>query len=220
MTIEDFRASRMAVSEFYRQYLKNHGSTLEEAANEPLKISALEEEERPVTLPTGKVVRPGEAMFYYCLEDLVGRYIRQRKATYDDIAYMASVMIKEHSDWSVLDLCCFVQMVVLSRVPSMVGAVMEYQLLVVDVDNIMKKVASYESMRPNRKPKQAMITPTCRERPWDPEKEHKLLDGTPYEHGSTEKAKRYWKDLPDYDNPSEKATVLSILAKRQGVCAN
>ena len=206
----------MAVSEFYKQYLKNHGATLLDAANEPLKISALETEERPVTLPTGKIVRPGEAMFYYCLEDLVGRYIRPKKATHDDIAFMASVMIKDHSDWSVLDLCCFVEMVVMNRIPSMVNGSVEYQLLVVDSGNIMKKVDSYESMRPNRKPKQAMITPTCRERPWNPDYEHKLLDGTPYEHGGTDKAKRYWKDLPDYDNPSEKETVLSILASKQG----
>ena len=220
MTIEDFRSKNMAVSEYYKRYLKNHGATLAEAANEPLKISALEAEERPVTLPTGKVVRPGEAMFYYCLEDLVGRYIRQRKATYDDIAYMASVMIKEHADWSVLDLCCFVQMVVLSRVPSMVGAVMEYQLLVVDVDNIMKKVASYESMRPNRKPKQAMITPTCREREWDPKKEHMLFDGTPHEFGSVEEAKRYWHNEVDYSNEGEKKHAKSIASKYQGVRKN
>ena len=94
---------------------------------------------------------------------------------------------------------------------------MEYKLITLDIPNIMDKVEAYDKMRPGNIVSQRMITPTCRELEWDSKKEHKLFDGTPYEHGGTEKAQRYWKAMPDYDNPSEKAMVQSIIASKQGV---
>ena len=204
MTINEFLMKRLAVSEFYRQYLKDKGKTLVEASKEPLKLRDLEALERPVTLPNGCVVRPGQALCYYCLEDLIGRFNRPNKPKENDIAYMSGLMKKNFLDWSIWDLPTFVEMVMMSRVPSPYGNGMDYQLVVVDVGNVMGKVEAYDKMRPG---KQVVLSPTCRERPWNPDHEHMLFDGPPHEFPSTEAAQAYWKSMPNLDNPGEKKRV-------------
>ena len=222
MSINDILAGRKDARTLYSGL---RGTTLEAASAEPLKLKDLRKTGAGCApkqaLPSGKVVTYCGALCFYCLEDFLSKYTQRVKP--DDAArvYIAGQMTSRFDDWSVLDLPTFVDMCVLSRIPTFgINGQMEYKLITLDIPNIMDKVEAYDKMRPGKKVVQGCSPSTCREREWDPEKEHKLLDGTPYEHGSTEKAKRYWKDLPDYDNPSEKATVLSILAKRQGLCAN
>ena len=209
MTKNDFLSKKLPVSDFYRQYIKDRGTTLLEASNEPLKLSDMQELKLTVKLPTGKIVWCGEALFYCCIEDLLSRYNRPVKPKDNDRAYMSGVMIKNFSDWSVLDLPTFVEMVFLSRVPSLYNGGEEYQLVTLDIPNIMGKVEAYDRMRPGKIASQRMVTPTCREREWDPKKEHMLFDGTPHEFGSVEEAKRYWKSVPDINNPGEKKRVLN-----------
>ena len=217
MTKNDFLSKKLPVSDFYRQYIKDRGTTLLEASNEPLKLSDMQELKLTVKLPTGKIVWCGEALFYCCIEDLLSRYNRPTKPNDNDKAYMSGVMIKNFSDWSVLDLPTFVEMVFLSRVPSLYNGGEEYQLVTLDIPNIMGKVEAYDRMRPGKIASQRMITPTCREREWNPDHEHMLFDGTPHEFGSVEEAKRYWKNEVDYSNEGEKKRAKSIASKYQGV---
>ena len=184
MTTNDFLSKRMAVSEFYRQYLKPNGAKIAEASKEPLKLRDMEKLQHAATLPTKepKVVRCGTALCYYCLEDLISRYTRPTKPSKEDVAFMAKIMMEKFDDWSVIDLPTFVNEVTLSRIPSLYGNHTDYALLVLDFSGIMGKVESYDQMRPNKAALQGsspLKAPGLQ--PIQKEHYHQLLDGTPYD---------------------------------------
>lgn len=214
MKLEEYTKAQLAASEFYKRFIKNHGTTIVAASKEPLKLRDLQSfEERKVTLPTGKQVRSGEAFCYYCLEDLISRYNRPKKPDKYELADMAETMIKLYPDWSVMDLPTFVQMVVLARVPSLYSNGSEYQLIILDEGNIMGKVESYNQMRPNKPALQGMSPVKTGEREWDPNDKHTrymlthLFDGTPFKWESVEACRKYWSLPPDLSNPAEKAAI-------------
>ena len=212
MTINDFLSKRMSASEYYKQYIRPNGTTIAKASQEPLTLRALQEHEYEATLFSGKVVHLGEAFCYYCLSDLISRYNRPIKPKPEEICYMADLMMRKYPHWTVLDLPTFVDMVVMSRVPSLYGSG-EYQLVVVDFANIMGKVESYDRMRPNPQALQGGSPEKATERPLTNKQMTTLIDGTPYEWTDMEACKRYWRGAPDKDDPHFKANQDSLTAK-------
>ena len=212
MTINDILNGRKDARTFYHQL---RGGTLQEASDEPLRLSDLRKTGDGCAprqcLPSGKVVTYCGALCYYCLEDLLAKYTQREKPAAQAVEYMAGQMTRIYHKWSVRDLPTFVDMCVGSRIPTLgVNGQMEYKLITLDIPNIMDKVEAYDKMRPGKMVVQTSSKPTCRERPWNPDLEHMLFDGTPHEFESVEAAKRYWKSLPNYSNPSEKERVKSI----------
>ena len=219
MSIHEILSSKKSAKDLYSQL---RGTTLEAASAEPLKLAALRKREGvsapSQSLPSGLVVSYAGALCYYCLQALMSKYSRKSMPDESALVYMAKQMSTRFATWSVLDLPTFVDMCLCSRIPSLYNGGMEYQLVTLDIPNIMGKVEAYDRMRPGKMVVQEGSQKTCREREWDSEKEHKLFDGTPHEFASVEEAKRYWKSEPNYDNPDEKKHALSILASKQGVC--
>ncbi len=211
MTINDILNGRKDARTFYGQL---RGTTLEAAAEEPLKLKDLRKSgvgcAPKQSLPSGLVVSYAGALCYYSLVDLLSKYAQRSKPDEKALQYMAGQISKNYPEWSVLDLPTFVDMCVGSHIPTPGTGQMEYRLITLDIPNILEKVAAYDKMRPGTIVVQGCSPPKCRERPWDPKHEHMLFDGTPHEFESVEAAKRYWKSLPNYSNPSEKERIKSI----------
>lgn len=216
MTINDILSKKLRLDVFYKRFLAPNGTTVVEAEKEPLKLADLQAFPRTaqINLESGEVyVRWGEAFCFCCIENLIGRYNRPKKPSRDDIARMARLMIASYSDWSVLDLPTFVDMVVRSRIPSLYNGGSEYSLVTLDEPNIMGKVESYDKMRPNAQALQG-ISPAKASALQQIQPEHygMLMDGTPYDFrvpydrwvtgdripsGSpTVNAERYWRGTP------------------------
>ena len=206
MTIDVLLNGKKTLREIYGQL---RATTIQDAADEPLKLREVAEQKRRVSLPTGEPVDYATGLCFACLQDLLQKFARKYKP--DDVAltYMAKQMSNHFPDWSVLDLPTFVSMCVSARIPTMRLGDMEYELVALDIPSILGKVEAYDRMRPGKIASQRMVTPTCREREWNPDHEHMLFDGTPHEFGSVEEAKRYWKSVPDINNPGEKKRVLN-----------
>ena len=215
MTLNDIISKHIAIKEFYFRNLANMGTSIAEAYKEPLKLRDVQAWEHLDMLPIREIkqVRPGEALCFYCLCNLIKRANRSKQPTPEDVAYMAGQMIKEYDDWSVLDLPTFVDKVINAQVASLIGGQMEYQLVTLDCLSIMGKVRAYNLMRPNALALQGNSpakTPALR----TIKSEHygELMDGTPYDFrvpyedfvqgystpsGSpTVNAERYWRGTP------------------------
>ena len=215
MTLNDIISKRIAIKEFYFRYLMNMGTSIAEASKEPLKLRDVQAWEHLDMLPTKEIkqVRPGEALCFYCLCNLIKRANRSRNPSPEDVAYMAEQMIKEYDDWSVLDLPTFVDKVINAQVASLTGSQMEYQLVSLDCLSIMGKVRAYNLMRPNtlalqgNSPAKASALQPIQSKHYG-----MLMDGTPYDFrvpyedyvqgystpsGSpTVNAERYWRACP------------------------
>ena len=215
MTLNDIIGKRIAIKEFYFRHLANMGTTIAEAAKEPLKLRDVQAWEHFDMLPTKEIkqVRPGEALCFYCLCNLIKRANRSRNPSPEDVAYMAEQMIKEYDDWSVLDLPTFVNNVINAHVASLTGSQMDYQLVSLDCLSIMGKVRAYNLMRPNalalqgNSPAKASTLQPIKSKHYG-----MLMDGTPYDFrvpyedyvqgystpsGSpTVNAERYWRASP------------------------
>ena len=215
MTINDFISKRMAASEYYKQYIRPNGTTIAKAALEPMTLRELQGFEYEATLFSGKVVYLGEAFCYYCLSDLISRYNRPLKPKAEEICYMAELMMKNYSHWTVLDLPTFVDMVVTSRVPNLYGSG-EYQLVVVDFANIMGKVESYNKMRPNPQALQGGSPEKATEKELTDWHKTHLMDGTPYVWTDMDTCKKYWRDNPNKDDTDFKKTQESLDAQTKG----
>ena len=218
MTINDILSGRKDARTFYHQL---RGTSLEAASAEPLRLSALRKSGAGCapkqSLPSGLVVTYAGALCYYCLEDLLSKFSQRVKPDENALQYMAGQIAKNYPEWSVLDLPTFVDMCVGARIPTVGTGQTEYRLITLDIPNILEKVTAYDKMRPGMKVVQGCSPTTSHERPWNPKHEHMLFDGTPHEFESVEAAKRYWKSLPDINNPGERQRVKNGGALMTGV---
>ncbi len=215
MTLNDIISKHIAIKEFYFRHLANMGTSIADASKEPLKLRDVQAWEHFDMLPTKEIkqVRPGEALCFYCLCNLIKRANRSRNPSPEDVAYMAGQMIKEYDDWSVLDLPTFVDKVIGAQVASLIGGQMEYQLVTLDCLSIMGKVRAYNLMRPNTLALQGNSPAKAPAlQPIKSEHYGELMDGTPYDFrvpyedfvqgystpsGSpTVNAERYWRASP------------------------
>ena len=210
MTLNDIRSGKKAARVFYAEL---RGTTITEAAKEPLKLREVAAMgDRPI-LPTGEPVNYATALCYICLQTLIGKYTRKNKPIEAEIAYMAKQMTSRYLDWSVLDLPTFVDMCLCSRIPSVRLGETEYELVALDIPSIMSKVESYDKMRPNalalqgNSPAKAPALQPIKSKHYG-----MLMDGTPYDFrvpyedyvqgystpsGSpTVNAERYWRASP------------------------
>ena len=210
MTLNDIRSGKKAARVFYAEL---RGTTITEAAKEPLKLREVAAMgDRPI-LPTGEPVNYATALCYICLQTLIGKYTRKNKPIEAEIAYMAKQMTSRYLDWSVLDLPTFVDMCLCSRIPSVRLGETEYELVALDIPSIMSKVESYDKMRPNalalqgNSPAKAPALQPIKSKHYG-----MLMDGTPYDFrvpyedyvqgystpsGSpTVNAERYWRGTP------------------------
>ncbi len=210
MTLNDIRSGRKAARAFYAEL---RGTTITEAAKEPLKLREVASMgDRPI-LPTGEPVDYATALCFVCLQTLVGKFARKYKPDESAIAYMAKQITSRYLDWSVLDLPTFVDMCLCSRIPSVRLGETEYELVTLDIPSIMSKVEGYDKMRPNTQALQGSSpakTPALQQ--IKPEHYGELMDGTPYDFsvpyeyfvqgystpsGSpTVNAERYWRASP------------------------
>ena len=73
MTLNDIIGKRIAIKEFYFRHLMNMGTSIAEASKEPLKLRDVQAWEHFDMLPTKEIkqVRPGEALCFYCLCNLI-----------------------------------------------------------------------------------------------------------------------------------------------------
>lgn len=215
MTLNDIISKHIAIKEYYFQHLANMGTSIAEASKEPLKLRDVQAWEKLDMLPTKiiKEVRPGEALCFYCLCNLIKRANRKYQPSPEDVAYMAEQMMKEYGHWSVLDLPTFVNNVINAHVASLTGSQMEYQLVSLDCLSIMGKVRAYDLMRPNTQALQGNSPAKAPAlQPIQSEHYGMLMDGTPYDFcvpyedyvqgystpsGSpTVNAERYWRGTP------------------------
>ena len=210
MTLNDIRRGKKAARVFYAEL---RGTTITEAAKEPLKLREVASmPDRPV-LPTSEPVDYATALCFICLQTLVGRFARKYKPDEAALAYMAKQMTSRYLDWSVLDLPTFVDMCLCSRIPSVRLGETEYELVTLDIPSIMSKVEGYDKMRPNTLALQGNSPAKAPAlQPVRPEHYGMLMDGTPYDFsvpyedyvqgystpsGSrTVNAERYWRGTP------------------------
>ena len=215
MDLNDILTGKKSARLFYAEL---HGTTVQDAANERLKLRQVAAMAARPVLPTGEAVDYATALCFICLQSLMAKYARKYKPDDGTLSYMAKQMSAQFPDWSVLDLPTFVDMCACSRIPTMRLGETEYELVVLDIPSIMSKVEAYDKMRPNKQALQGPSPMTTKEREWDPDLEHKLFDGTPHDFPSVEAAKRYWRSMPDMSNPGEKkvrdraGTQLAILS--------
>ncbi|MBO7546653.1 MAG: hypothetical protein J6T19_08125 [Paludibacteraceae bacterium] len=214
MTINEIEATRLKLSEFYTTYLEPRKVTITDASKEPLTLKMLQEWRRAVTIEElKKVVRPGEAFCYLCIKSLIKKIGRRNEPSSESVGYMAEQMVIRYSNWTILDLPCFVHMAVCSRIPSPRANQVEYDLIMLDIPNIMGKVGSYDQMRPNALALQGNSPAKAPAlQPIQSEHYGMLMDGTPYDFrvpyedfvqgystpsGSpTVNAERYWRGTP------------------------
>ena len=214
MTINEIEATRLKLSEFYTKYLEPRKDTIADASREPLTLRLLQEWRRAVTIEElKKVVRPGEAFCYLCIKSLIKKIGRRNEPSAESVGYMAEQMVIRYSNWTILDLPCFVHMAVCSRIPSPRANQVEYDLIMLDIPNIMGKVGSYDLMRPNALALQGNSPAKAPAlQPIQSEHYGMLMDGTPYDFsvpydrwvtgdripsGSpTVNAERYWRGTP------------------------
>ncbi len=215
MTINDILSKKLRLDVFYERFLAPNGKTVVEAEKEPLKLADLQAFPRTaqINLESGEVsVRWGEAFCFCCLENLIGRYNRSKKPLRKDIARMARMMIATYSDWSVLDLPTFVDMVVRSRIPSLYSGGSEYSLVTLDEPNIMGKVESYNRMKPKGRGA-SVESQAPAEKPLTKWHLTHKMGGVEYQWPDYESAWRYWKHQPNYDDPQEKAFIKAAGGK-------
>ena len=210
MNVQDIRQHRWGTQDFYNNL---HATTIAEASKEPLKIGDLEDIKKNGALPSGKIVTYKVGVCYQCVNHLLSFYNRKRALSEQEKEYIAERISEHYRNWSVLDLPTFVQMAVDSRLPTTRLGETEYELVYIDIPNIMGKLGSYDNMRPNtlalqgNSPAKALSLQPIR-----PEHYDMLLDGTPYDFsvpyedyvqgysapsGSpTVNAERYWRGTP------------------------
>lgn len=210
MTLNDILSGKKAARVFYNEL---RGTTITEAAKEPLKLRDVATIGGRTVLPTSEPVSYATALCFVCLQTLMGRFSRKYKPDDSALAYMAKQMSSRYLDWSVLDLPTFVDMCLCSRIPSMRLGEIEYELVALDIPSIMSKVESYDKMRPNTQALQGN-SPAKAHALQTIQSEHygMLMDGTPYDFsvpyedyvqgystpsGSpTVNAERYWRGTP------------------------
>ncbi len=179
MTLNDILSGKKAARVFYAEL---RGTTITEAAKEPLKLREVASMGSRPILPTGEPVDYATAMCFVCLQTLVGKFSRRNKPIDAEIAYMAKQMGSRYLDWSVLDLPTFVDMCLCSRIPSVRLGVTEYELASIDIPTIMGKVESYDKMRPNTLALQGSSPAKAPAlQPIKSEHYGELMDGTPYD---------------------------------------
>ena len=210
MTLNDILSGKKAARVFYNEL---RGTTIAEAAKEPLKLRDVATIGGRTVLPTSEQVSYATALCFVCLQTLMGRFARKYKPDDSALAYMAKQMTSRYLDWSVLDLPTFVDMCLCSRIPSVRLGETEYELVALDIPSIMSKVESYDKMRPNalalqgNSPAKAPALQPIKSKHYG-----MLMDGTPYDFrvpyedyvqgystpsGSpTVNAERYWRASP------------------------
>ena len=210
MNVQDIRSRRWGTHDFY-----NHlrATTITEASKEPLKIGDLEDIKKVGALPSGKIVSYKVGVCYQCVIHLLSFYNRKRTLSEQEKEYIAERISERFKNWSVLDLPTFVQMAVDSRIPTMRLGETEYELVYIDIPNIMGKVEGYDKMRPNAQALQGNSPAKAPAlQPIKFEHYGELMDGTPYDFrvpyedfvqgystpsGSpTVNAERYWRGTP------------------------
>ena len=222
MTINTILSGKKDARDFYTEL---RGTTIQEAAKEPLKLSDLRRRDGKFCapkqpLPSGLVVSYAGALCYYCLESLLKCYSQRTKPETKDLEYMAGQMVRNYPDWTVLDLPTFVDMCMGSRIPTPRLGQMEYRLVVLDIPNIMDKVEAYDKMRPNPQALQGGSPEKAVEKELTYWQKTHLLDGTPYEWEDLDECKRYWKESPGKDDPELQAIQASIDAQTKGGICN
>ena len=179
MTLNDILSGKKAARVFYAEL---HGTTITEAAKEPLKLRDVATIGGRTVLPTSEPVDYATALCFVCLQTLMGRFARKYKPDESAIAYMAKQMTSRYLDWSVLDLPTFVDMCLCSRIPSVRLGETEYELVTLDIPSIMSKVEGYDKMRPNalalqgNSPAKAPALQPIKSKHYG-----MLMDGTPYD---------------------------------------
>ncbi|MBQ7672516.1 MAG: hypothetical protein IJS49_05510, partial [Paludibacteraceae bacterium] len=71
MTLNDILSGKKAARVFYNEL---RGTTITEAANEPLKLREVASIGGRTVLPTGEPVTYATALCFVCLQTLVGKY--------------------------------------------------------------------------------------------------------------------------------------------------
>ena len=211
MTINDILSHRYSVREFYATL---RPSTITDAAKEPLKLGALKNMARPVTLPTKNMVDYGTALCFVCLQSLLSKFSRRIKPDDGSIEYMAQQMMNHFPHWTVLDLPTFVNMCVMARIPSIKYGMEEYELLNLDIPSILGKAEVYDKMRPNPQALQGGSPIRRDEKPLTQYQLTHKIGGIEYKWPSYQECWRYWKGELNKDDPDEKNFYDSVNGKR------
>ena len=219
MSINDILNGQKSAPQFYSQL---RGTTLEAAAAEPWKLSVLRKSGVGLppkqVLPSGLIVTYAGALCYYCLQELLSKYSRKYMPDEGALEYMAKQMATRFEDWSVLDLPTFVDMCLCSRIASLYNGGMEYQLVTLDIPNIMGKVEAYDRMRPART--QMYTAPACPVR--KPLKmKYKMthkFGGVEYQWTDEKECQAYWDGAVDFNNPDEQIGRKKAGAQLEELC--
>ena len=226
---EDILAHRYSARQFYQRL---RATTIVEAYKEPLRLRDIATMPNRVTLPSGNVVPFCQALCYVCVNHLLSFFRRKSPMNESDKEYIAERMMIQYPNWSVLDLPTFVTMVIGSRVPTVRMGETEYELVLIDIPNIMAKLEAYDRMRPHPETLQGNSPNVQTQRPLTEYKLHHLIDGTPYDfavpyedfvQGYTTpsgdpriNAERYWNSRPNYGNDQiDTALIDRVCAKVQ-----
>ena len=209
MTLNDILSGKKAARVFYNEL---RGTTIAEAAKEPLKLRDVATIGGRTVLPTSEQVSYATALCFVCLQTLMGRFARKYKPDDSALAYMAKQMTSRYLDWSVLDLPTFVDMCICSHIPSLRLGATEYELASLDIPSIMGKVESYDKMRPNTQALQGSSpdkAPAMQpaEKPLTKWHLTHKMGGAEYHWPDYESAWRYWKHQPNFDDPQEMAFI-------------
>ena len=211
MTVNDIISHGYSAMDFYA---KLRGTTIAEAANEPLKIFDLVEMQTNMQrLRSGKIVTFGEALCYLCIDNLCGMYKRKNPPTEGEKEYIAERMVAQFKHWSVSDLPTFVRMCTGCRLPSTKLGETEYELIVLDIPSILGKLEVYDRMRPNAEALRGTSPERSVNRPLTDYQRHHLIDGTEHHFVSESEACRYWRSPPDMENPRDRAFIETVVQK-------
>lgn len=216
MTTNDILSHpQMSAPEFYQ---KLQGTTLAEAAKEPLKIGDLVEMQTCMQrLRSGNIVTFGEALCYICVDNLCSMYHRKYPMSDNEKEYISKEMSAKFKHWSVQDLPTFVKMCTGGRLPSMKLGETEYELIVLDVPSILGKMEVYDRMRPGNLSTQGMSPMQTDTKPLSDWHLHHLIDGEPYEWHGYQAALRYWRSKPDMNDPRDVALIERVTLKTEKI---
>jgi hypothetical protein len=147
ITMNDFLSHRKGLRDFYKQNLPH--LELAAAGKVTLKLGDLSRHPRRVTLPSGAIVNYGVAMCMACVESIDMRYPRKNHLTEEDKQFIAERMEAKYKYWTVCDLKCFEDMLIMGRIPTVRYGGTEYELPGVSIPSLLSKAESYDRMRPS-----------------------------------------------------------------------
>lgn len=215
MTTNDIISHRLGARAFYA-CLKP--SSINETWREPLKLRDLLQLRTAITLPSGLVTNYCHGVCYACVLDLLSKYNRKNKPDPSALDYMSRQIFINYPDWSVTDLPTFVNMCVSARIPTTRAGTTEYELFILDIPSILGKLEAYDKMRPRQSVAPVVNSTKPAEKPLSEWQLHHKMDRSEYEWPSYEAARKYWKSLPDMNDPAEKKFIDSVGEAKRDCC--